>query len=89
MEPGHLDIPHGALPRYLRDLRLPTTKDEALAHAESLGAPDAFLDFMEALPAAVFDTPEGMQHVFSSLGDGELGGWAGFDAVAAEDGEPG
>ena len=64
----HLHPPRGELPSFLRGLRLPTTTDEACAWAEAHGAPPAALAFLEALPSAVFTSPEGLRHAFSELG---------------------
>ena len=67
MDMTHLEIPRGSLPDCLARLRTPATKDEALAHAESCGAPEALLAFLEALPAAVFSSDEGMRHALSGI----------------------
>jgi Protein of unknown function (DUF2795) len=68
----HLHPPPGTLPAFLQGLRLPATVDEALAYAEAHGASEAALAFLEALPAAVFTSDEGLHHALSELGaDGD------------------
>lgn len=62
-----LSFPHVELPAYLRGLEVPATTEDALAYAEAHGAPTTALDFIEALPAAVFTSEEGMHHAFSSF----------------------
>ncbi len=72
MEPGHLQIPEGHGLRWLDGLPLPATKEDALAFAERRGAPAEVLAFLEALPAAVFTSEEGIHHVFGGVRDDEL-----------------
>lgn len=67
-----LDVPEAELPEFLRGLEPPVTTDDALAYAEAHGAPPEVLAFIEALPAAVFTTPEGMRHAFSALRPGQI-----------------
>jgi hypothetical protein len=55
------------LPEYLQGLDLPTTKDDAIMHAAEHGAPNEVLEFMEHLPAAVFNSEVGLRHAFTDL----------------------
>ncbi|MFN3653252.1 MAG: DUF2795 domain-containing protein [Armatimonadota bacterium] len=66
---GHenLNVPHAPMPRYLDGLPLPATTVDALAYAEERGAPPEMLELIEALPAAVFTSEEGIRHAFSTL----------------------
>jgi hypothetical protein len=63
----HLHIPPAHRPSWLKGLRSPASKDEALAFAEEHGAPPEALEFLESLPAAVFTSEDGLRHAFSTL----------------------
>ncbi len=86
MEPTEISIPHGHGLRSLDGLRLPATKDEALAWAEDHGATAVTLEFLEALPAAIFHTEDGLRHAFSTFEDREIEGLHP-DAPVTEDGQ--
>lgn len=72
MADSHLHIPPAHRPAWLKGLRQPVSKDEALDYAERHGAPARALDFLESLPAAVFASEDGMRHVFSTLDAGHI-----------------
>lgn len=63
----HANPPPGELPTFLAGLRLPVTPDEAWLHARAHGAREEDLAFLEALPAAVFTSDDGLRHAFSEL----------------------
>ena len=67
MAESHLHIPAAHRPVWLRGLRAPVSKDEALEYAERHGAPEQALEFLEALPAAVFTSEDGMRHALALL----------------------
>lgn len=59
-EHENLEVPQLRMPEYLRGLKPPVTVEEALEYAEEHGAGSEILRFMEALPAAVFTSEEGI-----------------------------
>jgi hypothetical protein len=75
------------LPDYLQGLSTPATTEDALRHAESHGADADALAFIEALPAAVFSTEEGMLHAFASVAHHELPRYDPRCIHVAEDGD--
>jgi hypothetical protein len=90
MDPTHLHIPPGHGPSWLNGLRSPASKDEALAFAEAHGAPPDALEFLEALPAAVFSSEDGLRHVLTTMDREHLPRHGDIrETPAAEDGTSG
>lgn len=68
MDPTHpTDVPRARLPRWLDGLLLPCTQDEALEVAERNGASARALEYLEALPAAVFTSEDGLHHALDGV----------------------
>ncbi len=86
----HLHIPPAHRPPWLKGLRTPASKDEALAFAEAHGAPPDALEFLEALPAAVFTSEDGLRHVLTTMDREHLPRHGDIrETPAAEDGTSG
>ena len=83
-ERGH-EVPRRALPRWIEGLPLPSSKDEALAWAETHGASETVLDWLEELPAAVFTSRDGLHHVLDGL-DAEHPAFTSHHGTVAHDG---
>ncbi|MGV3723907.1 MAG: DUF2795 domain-containing protein [Actinomycetota bacterium] len=75
------------LPAYLEGLQSPATTEDALQYAEEHGAPADALAFIEALPAAVFSSEDGMRRAFAAIARGEMPHYDADDAQVSEDGD--
>lgn len=87
VEQTELSVHYAELPRYLQGLQMPATTEDALQHAEEHGAAADALAFIEALPAAVFASEDGMRRAFAATARHELPRFHADDAQLSEDGD--
>lgn len=78
---------HEGGPEWLRALRWPTYREEALDLLERSGAPEDAMRFLRSLPAAVFTSEEAMRHVFALLYSGEYRNLIVQETPPSEDGD--